>query len=90
MMAAFNSYRALPTFDIIGDSWTVSKRWKSWIEEFECFADSQQHLLIDGEGFCVAHTASLKFHLGQEAREILSSLETGEPKEYKKHKEALE
>ena len=78
-----SNFRAVEQFDISGDAWSVSTRWKAWLDEFECFADSQPNLGTDTDARKKSCRASLKWHLGPAAREIFKNLpEIGEDKEY--------
>ena len=75
-----------PPFEPSGDAQTVSVNWKSWLEEFEAYADSI--------GLCVAagdetnkqqRRALLLYTAGREVRDIFHGLaDTGTAKEYEK------
>ena len=77
-----------------GDASSVSLRWRSWIEEFEFYADTKGFFNDEGEGGTKSEKqarrnhrkqrrALLLFHVGQQVRDIFKQLENiGENDDY--------
>ena len=83
-----------------GDSSSVSVRWKSWIDEFEFFADTKGFFNESGGGSNADKEAKknrrkqrralLLFHVGPQVRDIFKQLEnTGDSDDYQGAVDAL-
>ena len=83
--------RGVPHFDPTGDASTVSVKWKSWLEEFDAYADSRG-LFLEGstaEGKA-QRRALLLFSAGPTVRETFKTFpETGKKEDYQKAVDAL-
>ena len=92
-MADISDLRGPSKFDPDGDANTVSLRWKSWLEEFEAFADCKglfnlantgaDENLVDNSGVRKQRRALLLYCAGQKVRETFKSLDgTGDVDDY--------
>ena len=83
--------RGVPHFDQTGDASTVSVKWKSWLEEFDAYADSRG-LFLEGSTAerKAQRRALLLFSAGPTVRETFKTFpETGKKEDYQKAVDAL-